>query len=313
MLSLNSAMINNGIKRIVLLGHSGFIGRHLEKALGELFAQAQIVGKSLPVLDLTKKEGAQELSGLLDPQTAVIMCAAIKRQFGETLEAFERNMAMTVNLCRLLSQNPVKRFIFFSSLAVYGEDIHNTNITEKTPVCPRTYYGMSKFSAECLYRKTIGGKNKGSLAIIRPPLIYGPGDMGNTYGPSGFIKAALEHKLITLWGDGTELREFIFVEDIVRVVCGLLNNDFEGVVNVASGKSHTFKDLLKIISGLMEEELLVTSTARTKDKVDNIFDNAEFMRLMPAFQFTPLEEGIRNTFEAEAKLDGQAIGRYDKN
>jgi len=298
-LSLNSAMINNGIKRIVLLGHSGFIGRHLEKALGELFADTQIIGKSLPVLDLTKKEGTQELSGLLDPQTAVIMCAAIKRQFGETLEAFEQNMAMTINLCRLFSRKPVKRFIFFSSAAVYGEDIHNTNITEKTPVCPRTYYGMAKYSAECLYQKTIGGKNKGSLAIIRPPLIYGPGDMGNTYGPVGFIKAVLERKPITLWGDGTELREFIFVEDIVRVVCGLLNNDFDGVVNVASGKSHTFKDLLKIISGLMQEELLVTSTQRTKDKADNIFDNTGLMRLMPAFRFTPLEQGVRKTFECE--------------
>ena len=280
----------------------------MEKALGESFADTRVVGKSLPVLDLTKKEDTQELFGFLGPQTAVIMCAAIKRQFGETLEAFEHNMDMTVNLCRLFSEKPVKRFIFFSSSAVYGEDIHNTNITEKTPVFPTSYYGMAKYSAECLYRKTIGRKNKGSLAIVRPPLIYGPADMGNTYGPAGFIKAALDRKPITLWGDGMELREFIFVEDIVRVVCGLLSNDFEGVVNVASGKSHTFKDLLKIISGLMEAELLVTSTARTKDKVDNVFDNAQFMRLMPAFRFTPLEEGVRKTFEREGTGNiGQTI------
>ena len=99
------------------------------------------------------------------------------------------------------------------------------------------------------------------------------------------------------------------MEDIARVVCGLLSNDLEGVVNVASGKSHTFKDLLKIISGFMEEDLLVTSTARTKDKVDNVFDNAEFMRLMPDFRFTPLEEGMRKTFETEAKSDRQTISR----
>lgn len=295
------------MKRIVLLGHSGFIGRHLEQAFKAVYPDTEIIGKSLPTIDLTKREDVDKLSDLFSPETAVVMCAAIKRQFGDTLEAFERNLTMTINLCRLFSQRPVEQFIFFSSSAVYGEDIHNTAISEETAVYPTSYYGMAKYSAECLYRKVIGGQNKGALKIIRPPLIYGFGDMGNTYGPAGFIKSALRGEQITLWGDGMERREFIFVEDIVRVVCALLKSDFKGVVNVASGKSHTFQDVLKVISGLMGDKLDIKTTSRTKDKVDNAFDNTRFMRLMPGFRFTSLEEGIRKTFELQAKMHGQTM------
>jgi len=247
------------MKKIILLGHSGFIGHHLEKAFEGKYQGTKIIGKSLPAVDLTKSEDVDRLTELFDPETAVIMCAAVKRQFGDTLEAFKNNLNMTINLCRILSQKPVKRFVFFSSAAVYGEDIHNTSITEQTPVNPTSYYGAAKFSAECLYRKA--GELKDSLVIIRPPLIYGPGDMGKTYGPVGFIKAALSRESITLWGDGTELREFIFVEDIVRIVCILLTSDFNGVVNVASGRSYSFKEVFKEVSDLKYPSLSASSIA----------------------------------------------------
>jgi len=58
---MNSDLIQNntlnvpGLKRIVILGHSGFIGSHLEKALETLYADTDVIGKSLPVIDLTKK------------------------------------------------------------------------------------------------------------------------------------------------------------------------------------------------------------------------------------------------------------------
>ena len=295
------------IKRIVLLGNTGFIGRHLEKGFQNLRPKAQVIGQSLPALDLTKFEDAQKLADVFDIDTAVIMCAAIKRQFGDNLEVFDQNLNMASNVCRVLEKNSVKRFIFFSSSAVYGEDIHNVRIVEETPICLTSYYGLVKYTAEWLYAKTIGSQKESSLVVLRPPLIYGPEDLGKTYGPSGFVWAALNNKPITLWGDGTELREFIFVEDIVRAVCGLLDSDFSGVVNVASGKSYSFQDVLKIVSDLVGHALDIKSFARTKDKVDNAFDNTRFTRFMPAFRFTSLQEGIRKTFEAEAKLLGQAM------
>jgi len=286
------------IKRIVILGHNGFIGTHLYQALKASYPDVEVVGKSFPEVDLTRRESAATLLNLFDLNTAVIMCAAIKRQVGDNLDVFAQNQAITLNLCHLLENHPVQRFIYFSSSAVYGEDVHNTNITEETLVCPTSYYGMNKYISERLYSKVIGSREQSSLVMLRPPTIYGPGDMGNAYGPVGFLNSALEGKEITLWGDGTELREFLFIKDIVEVVSCLTFRDQEGVINVTCGQSHNFKDILNIIEKFVSRELDLTSRPRSKDKVDNAFCNKRFKEWLPDFQFTSLEEGVKQTLGA---------------
>lgn len=292
---------SGNIKRILILGHSGFIGSHLVRYFRSIAPQIEVIGRSVPEVDLTKEKDVNGLSSFFDIKTTVIMCAAIKRQFGDNLDSFWKNLSMSINLCRLLEKYPVRRFIFFSSTAVYGEDIHNTNITEQTLVTPTSHYGMAKYSCERLFSKVISQQNKSSLVILRPPLIYGPGDEGDTYGPVKFIKVALNQGQITLWGDGEELREFIFVEDIVKVVHYLTFHDYDGVINVASGKSHTFKDIVDIVSHFMPEKLRVTSRPRTKNKADNAFCNTRFTDLLKDFSFTALREGIKKTIAAKSK------------
>lgn len=293
-------MINsNNIKRIVILGHNGFIGSHLTESFKAEYPEIEFIGKSMPEVDLTRAEDAKNMSSCFDMDTAVIMCAAIKRQFADDQESFDKNVKIVMNLCDLLVSHPVRRFIFFSSASVYGEDIHNARITEDTPVCPTSYYGIAKYTCERLLMKNFATTNKGSLFIMRPPLVYGPKDTGSTYGPAGFIKAALSNKKITLWGDGAELREFIFVDDIVRVVKRLAFSSLTDIVNIASGKSVSFKDILDIISRLTGNVLTVDSRKRTKDKVDNKFSNDKFVKLFNDFSFTSFEEGIKKTIQFE--------------
>ncbi len=101
------------------------------------------------------------------------MCA-IKRQFSDNLDAFVQNVKMVVNLCRLPQDHPVARL--FCSAAVYGEDIENTNIREESAICPTSYYGIEKYTSECLLRKAFEGRDQRWLFIMRPPLVYSPGD-----------------------------------------------------------------------------------------------------------------------------------------
>ncbi|HLF18653.1 MAG TPA: NAD(P)-dependent oxidoreductase [Candidatus Omnitrophota bacterium] len=281
------------IRKIIILGNGGFIGAHLEESFRQRFSETRVVGYDLPQMDLTRIDQAAQLANVLDRQTAVIMCAFIKRQMGDTLEAYEKNMLMTTNLCRVLEKNPVKRFIYFSSAAVYGEDVHSLQITEETPVNPRSYYGMAKFSSERLLWKAA----EKSLVILRPATIYGPGDMSNAYGPSGFLQSAIAGKEITLWGDGSELREFIYVDDIVEIVQKIITSDYGGVVNVASGKSYSFRDALKEVSRTLQSELKVTSRPRSKEKVDNAFNNERLRSIVGDRSFTTLKEGIRLMYE----------------
>jgi len=292
-----------GIKRIVILGHSGFIGSNLEHYLQEKYLNIELVGRALPSIDFTKEEELIALKDFFDTNTAVVMLAAIKPNIGNDLEAFTKNVQMVANLCKLLQKNPVARLAYFSSAAVYGEDVHNLHITEETPINSRSYYGISKYACERLLWKTFNEQNNeqknSSLLILRPPVIYGPGEKEVIYNPAGFAKKTLNHEKITLWGDGSEKREFIFIDDIIKIVDYFIFHDYSGILNVASGKSYTFNEIIDALSKL-GYKAQVDSRKRTKEKVDNAFDNNLFVKLMPGFKFTNLRDGIRKVVEYEA-------------
>ncbi len=286
------------IRRVVILGHTGFIGSHLVSSFQGQCPGIDVVGHSLPSMDLVEETEVASLSDLFDRQTAVVMCAAIKRQLGDNQEAFAQNVKIVANLCRLLQDYPVRRFIYFSSAAVYGEDVHNTNISEETPVCPTSYYGIAKYTSECLLRKVAGEQGNNSLLIVRPPTVYGPGDQ-SSYSPSGFLRAAIRKEQVALWGDGSERREFVFVEDIAKLIYRLTFHEYSGVLNIASGQSYTFTDAIGVVSRLVPPGLRVDSRPRTKKKADQGFSNGVLKRLFPDFSFTRLEEGIRSTLQKE--------------
>jgi len=278
------------IKRAILLGHSGFIGSHLKQNLTK-HCSYEIIGKSLPDIDLSNIKSASQLLELFDENTTLVLMAAVKRQFGDTLEAFHKNMAIVENVCHLIEKSPVKHIIFMSSAAVYGEETHNTNISESTSVNPTSFYGIAKYTAERILKKTCIAKGI-SLVCLRSPLIYGPGDSGKTYGPSGFSAAALEGSTITLWGDGTELREFIYIDDLCHLIGVLINNDINGELNVVSGNSYSFADVINILRENFPE-LKFDSKPRSKDKADNAFDAAKIKTILhDSYHFTSLEAGL---------------------
>ena len=281
------------LRRIVLLGHSGFIGSRLEATFRRQHPDLELAGFSFPGLDLTQPHAADSLADLLDRRTVVVMTAGVKRQWGDTLDAFSQNVSMAVNVARLLQSHPVRRFIFFSSAAVYGEEHHDEQITEDTPVRPTSYYGIAKFASECLLRQV----SAAGFVAIRPPLIYGPGDTSRSYGPAGFVYAATHREPITLWGEGDEKREFIFVEDVAELVARLMVHDYDGVLNIVSGRAVTFRQAADIVC--RHTPTTITSRSRSKAKVDHGFRNGRLTRLFPDFKFHTLEDGIRKTLEAE--------------
>ncbi len=289
-------------QHIIILGNSGFIGKKLEKYLYEKITKdTKIIGMSFPQIDLTNKHNTKlMLENLFDLNSIVILCAGVKRQIGDSIDTFLQNINMSANVCKVLQEKPVKKFIFFSSAAVYGEDVQYNGINENTPACPKSYYGTAKFTSECLLRKTIDDKDGNSLVILRPPLVYGPNDTSFSYGPSGFINSAIKKQPITLWEDGSELREFVFVDDLIKIIYNIIVQDVEvSVLNIATGKSHSYQDVIKIVSNLVDYKVKINSRQRTKEKVDHKFSNELLLKILPEFNFTNLEEGIRKTFESE--------------
>lgn len=283
--------------RVVILGHTGFIGSHLARCIPARQPSSEVIGLSTASVDLTSDGAVDRLGGYFDHSTTVIMCAAIVKGAGDTLDNYLANVKMAVTLSRAINQYPVDRLILLSSAAVYGEDVPNACITEDTPVQPTSYYGMAKCATEWLVRK---GVHPGtSLVILRPPTVYGPGERVMAYGPRSFLAAVLERQPVVLWGDGAELREFVFIDDLIEVVARMLSSRCEGVFNVVSGNSYTFVDVLDVVSSLARFRPDVTSRPRTKQKVHHRFSNEALKRELPGMQFTALSEGLRRTYEAE--------------
>jgi UDP-glucose 4-epimerase len=291
--------------RIVLLGQTGYIGSRLADAFRSAAPDVPIVGRSAPTLDLTRQEAPAALEQLLDPDCALVICAAIKKQLGDSPEIFEQNLAMVLNICRAAAARPVRRIVFFSSASVYGEDVQHGIIDESTAVQPTSFYGIGKFTAERLLLRMAAQHPAASLLIVRPALVYGPQEPAYYYGPSGFLRAALSGSPITLWGDGEELREFLFVDDVVALTTRLTLGDATGVLNIASGISYTYTSALATVARLTGRQPAVTTRPRTKGKVDHRFDPSRLMRTCPGFVFTTMEEGLRRVAsEAAAASPG---------
>ena len=287
------------ISRVLVLGHTGFIGLHVVEQFRRLSPELQVTGFSHPELDLTQLAAARAvLAPHMEPSTAVVVLSGIKRQLGDTPEIFQKNLSMILNLGQLLEERPVARVVFVSSGAVYGEELDDTAISESTPVHPVSFYGIAKYASEGLLERSCRARNI-PLISVRPPLVYGPGDASSCYGPVVFVRTALADKPVTLWGEGDELREFLYVSDLARIIQGLALQRSEGVLNAVTGRSRTFRDILAALEAVLGRPLQVESKPRSKRKVDNAYDNARLKRLLPGFSFTSLEDGVRMTLEAE--------------
>ena len=287
------------LRRVVVLGHTGFIGLHVVEQFRRLSPGLQVAGLSYPELDLTRLDAARGvLTSHMDTSTVLIVLSGIKRQLGDTPEIFHKNLSMIVNLGQLLEERPVARVVFMSSGAVYGEEIDDRAISEDTPVHPVSYYGIAKYASEGLLERVCRAKGI-SLVSVRPPLVYGPGDASSCYGPVVFVRTALAGKPITLWGEGDELREFLYVGDLARIIHGLALQQADGVVNAVTGLSRTFRDIMSALETSLGKPLRVESKPRSKRKVDNAYDNARLKQLLPGFSFTSLEDGVKMTLEAE--------------
>jgi UDP-glucose 4-epimerase len=252
-----------------------------------------VVGFSSRSADLRNAEGIRNLEGAIDAKTVLICASAITRDRGDTLQTCLDNIAMAGHLGAFLEEHRPARCVYFSSDAVYP--MVDVPLTEATPVSPGgTFYAVAKFAAEGVLRRSMerGGI---PLLILRPTGIYGAGDTHNSYGPNAFARSAVLRRAVRLFGEGEERRDHLYVDDCVRLVARLIDSEAVGVVNLASGVSHSFAAVLDALRRVAPFDVEVSRLPRTGPVRHREFDITHLRRLAGKFRFTSLEDGLRAT------------------
>ena len=271
-------------RRVVLLGGSGFIGSALCERLKQIEG-CEVRAFSSTSLDLTAAGASARLASELDGDTVLVLTSRVPH-------APAADVVLAANVAACLSS--VRRCVYFSSSAVYGERT-NRAVTEQTPPRPTTPYGTAKLAAERLLREAAGRAGV-PLVVLRPCMVYGPGDPSIAYGPGRFLQAILRGESVRLFGDGSELRDYLFITDLVEATLALTFGGPAGIYNLATGVSHSFQALLACLRSVSGRAFDVVSVPRDRPPTDQCFLPARLLSVLPGFRFTPLEAGLAWTW-----------------
>ena len=284
-------------ERVVLLGASGHIGRALTARLER--DRVTVIPHTSKSLDLTRPEALGALDGVLGADSALVFASALTPDRGQTPETLMANVAMAANLAKYLSGHAPGLCVYVSSDAVYGFDVNP--VTESTPVSPGGYYALGKYSGERVmeYAARAGGF---PLLTLRVTGVYGPGDPHGGYGPNAFARTLARDRGLRIFGQGEEERDHLYVDDVAGLMAGLIQARATGLINVATGESRSFADVVKVIRGLVPYEVTVANAPRAGAITHRRFDTAALARALPGYAFTPFDKGLRATLAAFGAL-----------
>lgn len=284
-------------ERVVILGASGHIGRALQTRLAR--EGVAVVGHTSKTLDLTHTEALRALDPVLGPETALVFASALTPDRGQTPETFLANVTMAAHLARYLQDHPVGLCVSMGSDAVYGFEVNP--VTEDTPVNPAGYYAMGKFAAERVM--DLGARSaKIPLLALRVTGVYGPGDPHGSYGPNAFARSLAKDRSVRIFGGGEEERDHLYVDDVAALTTALIRARATGVLNLATGESRSFADVVKATRSLVPYDVMVTNAPRAGAITHRRFDTGRLQRAVPGFTFTPFHEGLRATLAAFGAL-----------
>jgi nucleoside-diphosphate-sugar epimerase len=272
--------------RVVILGGSGFVGRALARHLQQ--ANVETVALSSVHLDLCDPGAVDALREVVAPGDALVMAAALTPDRGRDIAAVMRNLAMAQHLAAFLAGARCTHVVYLSSDAVYDDGV--CPIRETSPACPGTLYGQMHRMREQMIASVLDPKQC-PLLVLRPCAVYGAGDTHNSYGPNRFLRSALKEGRITLFGNGEEKRDHVHVDDLCRLIGLALARQSAGVLNVATGKAMSFRDVAERLARLCGE-VRIETTERRVPITHRHFDISECIRAFPTFSFTPLAEGL---------------------
>ena len=258
-------------KNILITGGLGFIGSHIANKLidnnsitiidnlttGNInnldnpeHENLTLIKKDLNSIDLNTN--LKDIDYVFHLAAMVSVPLSVKNPISCNME----NVTSTVNLLNACVYNGIKKIVFSSSSAVYGENT-NMPLKESELPMPTSPYAASKASCE-LYLKSFYESYGLNYVALRYFNVFGPKqDKNSPYAAviPNFISSMLENEQPVIYGDGEQTRDFVYVGDVANVNISICESNFNGIMNVANGKRITINQLFKIIKDTLKSDI----------------------------------------------------------
>lgn len=305
------------MRNILFIGGAGFIGSNLIgffannpkyrifvfeptfanlSRLTSVEEQVTIIRGSLADFDLLKCVVEDHHINLIVHLVSTLVPSSTYEDFKRE---FENVVFPTSRLMELCADKGVKFVYFSSGGTVYGNSTCGEKFKEVDQLAPISYYGLTKqiIESNILFENRRGKLN---YLIVRPSNPFGKGQ--SLHGNQGFIAVALGKILagepIEVWGDGSSVRDYIFIEDLAdaffKLVDADVNND---IVNIGSGFGYSVNDIIDRLRNCLEIPFEVKyKESRSVDVNSMVLDVAKLHSLVNVGH-THLEDGIKMFYD----------------
>jgi len=248
-------------QRILLTGGTGFVGRHLARALAgrtELSCMARARSRTdlLPPdtrvfqVDIA---GGQGIDAAMAGQDCLIHLAATL--FSTSWRNYLRDAALlTQRLGSAARRAGIQRIVVVSSLAATGPSAQSPGVSDDALPAPVSAYGWSKYLAELSFARELDARAR--LVVLRPPIIYGPGDTGLL----PYFKSAKLGLVMTPYGPFPV--SAVHVRDAVQGILCCLKPEARGVYHINDGAEHTMASLGRAMAAACGRKALVLPLPR---------------------------------------------------
>lgn len=305
---MNNSLHNKNNKIILVTGGTGFIGSKVVRRLKE--------NKNIYVKVLSRSKSDKEYSNveyikcdllneldlmricnkIRDVNIVLHMAARMPRsslQQEDIDENMKQNLLTTINLLKYLPKN-IERFVYSSAGDIYGKPIYNP-IDESHPTNPLTYYGASKLASEKYLSIFLNHKGT-NLTILRYSQVYGPGEPRIKAIPV-FIDKLINNKPPILLGDGSDVRDYVYIDDVVNATILALSKNVSGIFNIGRGKGYSVKEVLDIIIDILGKDIKPIYKPRIRKTYTSIFNITLAKKRLSYSPSTTIKEGLKKQIE----------------